>query len=337
MGYHHELYYGDFKRPPLQHRFNVEWGGINGLPPGWCARQPNEVKAKVEVLANAQLTLLEKEDTELTQSVENLRTEIVTELATLRNLPDLENEKDLLKQLEALEWGDKERNEYVNSTVRSSPHTTRDSSAIMEGFRVPTHIYYEGVAYGIREHSDAAGEFWKTAKRLLKQLQAQVADTGIPEKGKTMNPVNTINELLKRFHLVARQLTERHKQRPTLNISDEYDVQDLLHALLRLHFDDIRPEEWTPSYGGGASRMDFLLRKEQVVIEAKMTRPGLGAKEVSEQLIIDAARYKDHPNCKTLVCFVYDPTSLVKNPRGVEDDLARLSKADLEVLCIIIP
>jgi hypothetical protein len=24
--------------------------------------------------------------------------------------------------------------------------------------------------------------------------------------------------------------------------------QDLLHTILKLHFDDIRPEEWTPSY-----------------------------------------------------------------------------------------
>lgn len=110
-------------------------------------------------------------------------------------------------------------------------------------------------------------------------------------------------------------------------------MQDLTHALLRLHFDDIRPEEWTPSYAGGASRMDYLLKKERIVVEAKMNRPGLGAKEVSEQLIIDAAKYKEHPDCKTLVCLVYDPGGFVKNPRGVEGDLARLSRKDLEVLC----
>ncbi|MCU1275952.1 MAG: REase DpnII-MboI, partial [Bryobacterales bacterium] len=30
----------------------------------------------------------------------------------------------------------------------------------------------------------------------------------------------------------------------------------------------------TPSYGGGASRMDFLLKEEQIVVEAKMARAG---------------------------------------------------------------
>ena len=55
-------------------------------------------------------------------------------------------------------------------------------------------------------------------------------------------------------------------------IKDEYDVQDLLNALLRLNFDDVRPEEYTPSYAGSSTRVDFLLKKEKIVIEVKKTR-----------------------------------------------------------------
>jgi hypothetical protein len=106
---------------------------------------------------------------------------------------------------------------------------------------------------------------------------------------------------------------------------------------LRIHFDDIRPEEWTPSYGGGSSRMDFLLKDHAIVVEAKMTRKGLGAKEVSEELIIDAAKYRQHSDCKTLICLVYDPSGLVKNPRGIERDLAKLSGNGLDVICVITP
>jgi len=97
----------------------------------------------------------------------------------------------------------------------------------------------------------------------------------------------------------------------------------MLHALLWVHFEDIRPEEWTPSYAGKASRMDFLLKQEQIVIEAKKTRAGLTAKEIGSQLIDDIARYKTHPDCRALVCFVYDPEGLVANPRGLEADLQR--------------
>jgi hypothetical protein len=34
MGYHSELYYRDFERPPLGAEFSPEWGGINGIPVG---------------------------------------------------------------------------------------------------------------------------------------------------------------------------------------------------------------------------------------------------------------------------------------------------------------
>ena len=83
--------------------------------------------------------------------------------------------------------------------------------------------------------------------------------------------------------------------------------------------------------------MDFLLKDHAIVVEAKMTRKGLNAKEVSEQLIIDAAKYRQHQDCKTLVCFVYDPWGLVKNPRGIERDLAKLSGGGLDVICVVRP
>lgn len=119
-------------------------------------------------------------------------------------------------------------------------------------------------------------------------------------------------------------------------MNDEYDVQDLLHAFLRLHFDDVRAEEWTPSYAGSASRMDFLLKKEKVVIEVKKTRKNLGAKEVGEQLMIDIERYTAHPDCETLICFVYDPEGRVANPVGIENDLNR-DTDNLKVITIITP
>jgi hypothetical protein len=132
-----------------------------------------------------------------------------------------------------------------------------------------------------------------------------------------------IELIANRFHSVARQLRQRHNGRPTIVIENEYDVQDLFHALLRLFFDDIRDEEWTPSYAGGASRIDFLLKAEQIVVELKMTRPGLKAKEMSDQLIIDTDRYRAHPDCKMLIAIVYDPQEYVNNPRGLERDLTR--------------
>jgi hypothetical protein len=135
--------------------------------------------------------------------------------------------------------------------------------------------------------------------------------------------LNNIELICNRFDSVARQLQIRHSKRKTIEIDDEYDVQDLFHALLTLYFDDIRDEECTPSYAGGASRVDFLLKKEQTVIEIKKTSEKLTDKEVGKQLMIDITCYKSHPDCKTLICFVYDPERKIKNPRGIENDLSK--------------
>ena len=136
-------------------------------------------------------------------------------------------------------------------------------------------------------------------------------------------PMESIDRLAARFHRVVRLLQQRHDGRATINVCDEYDVQDLIHSLRSLYFDDIRPEEWTPSYAGSSSRMDFLLKLENIVIELKMTRERLSNKELVDQLAIDMFRYSAHPDCKTLICFVYDPEERVKNPRGFERDLSR--------------
>jgi len=131
-----------------------------------------------------------------------------------------------------------------------------------------------------------------------------------------------IENIFEKFHSCCRQARSRYDKRPTIDVKDEYDVQDLIHILLRLHFSDVRKEEYTPSYAGGSSRMDFLLKDIQTVIEVKKTRDTLKAKEIGEELIIDIAKYKTHPDCKKLYCFVYDPEGLIANPKSLESDLS---------------
>ncbi len=149
-------------------------------------------------------------------------------------------------------------------------------------------------------------------------------------------PADNIKHLIEKFHIISRQLKNRYASRETLDIKDEYDVQDLFYALLYLHFDDIRKEEWTPSYAGQCARMDFFIKDCDVVVEIKKTRNGLLDKEVGNQLIEDISRYKIHPNCSTLICFVYDPEGRILNPRGIENDLSK-KHDDLDVIVLIRP
>ena len=144
-----------------------------------------------------------------------------------------------------------------------------------------------------------------------------------------------LQHLLGRFHLVTRQLRIRHKERPTLKIEDEYDVQDLLHAL-KISFDDVRPEEYVPSYAGASSRTDFLLKAEKIIVEVKMASVRLTDKLIGEQLIIDIQRYQMHPDCERLVCFVYDPEGHIRNPVALENDLSGKNNKIL-VNVVVVP
>ena len=159
-----------------------------------------------------------------------------------------------------------------------------------------------------------------TLQTIIDQLNKNILRT---EQTVTVDPDTALENLFNHFHKVARQLRTRYNSRPTLEIKDEYDVQDLLHALLLLHFEDVRPEEWTPSYAGGSLRMDFLLKDVGIVIEVKKTRMSMTAKTLGEELLIDREKYKVHPDCKKLYCFVYDPEGLLGNPVGIKRDLEK--------------
>ena len=137
--------------------------------------------------------------------------------------------------------------------------------------------------------------------------------------------LNITKKLCQRFHFVARQLRLRGEYRSTLGVEDEIDVQDLLHALLRLQFDDISTDEWTPSYTS-TPRTTFLLNHDRLAITVKKTRTGLSAKDLSDQVRVDIEYYRTRGRCTNLLCFVYDPEGRIGNPRGLESELASTSE-----------
>jgi hypothetical protein len=57
---------------------------------------------------------------------------------------------------------------------------------------------------------------------------------------------------------------------------------------------------------------------------------------LGEELIVDIAKYQNHPQCRKLLCFVYDPDGTISNPRGVETDLSK-QHDKLTVRVMIVP
>lgn len=133
-------------------------------------------------------------------------------------------------------------------------------------------------------------------------------------------------------------LTHRRQSAQPLTFSSEYDVQDLLHALLRPWIVDIRPEEFTPSYAGSSTRMDFFLPAYSLVIETKLVRDRTHARRLGDELIIDVEHYRRHPGCKKLWCVIYDPDHLIANAEGMKTDLEgpRFSKDGEVVVRVLV-
>ncbi len=169
-------------------------------------------------------------------------------------------------------------------------------------------------------------------------IENLIADL-IPLVGEEMSvkpDAQIVESVFDKFQSVVVSLGKRRTGRAPLLMNDEYDVQYLLGALLSAYYKDVRPEEWAGSFAGKSSRADFLIRDIGAVVEAKMTRDGLGQKEIGEQLILDAAKYREFKEVKRIYFFIYDPSFLIQNRIGLETDIAKLS-TEIKVKAYVSP
>ncbi len=144
----------------------------------------------------------------------------------------------------------------------------------------------------------------------------------MPKADSECDSLRLVRKICLRLHAVACQLRLRDDARPTIEIQDDLDVQDLLRALLKMEFDDVGVEEWTPSYAENTALSALLLNGEHITVVAKKTRPGLTTKELAERIAADAAFHAARRQPGTLFCFVYDPEGRVGSPKQLETELA---------------
>ena len=155
-------------------------------------------------------------------------------------------------------------------------------------------------------------------------LPVDAAKLPVVSGTKTTDKPQSIEELLfvllRGLRRAMHPLTHRRKGAHSLTFDSEYDVQDLLHSLLRPWVADIRPEEFTPSYAGTSTRMDFLLPAYALVVELKFVRDRNHRRRIGDELIIDIEHYRRHPECRTLWCVIYDPNNFLQNGEGLKND-----------------
>jgi len=155
--------------------------------------------------------------------------------------------------------------------------------------------------------------------------------------GARLDAVKIIKEVGEKFVLVQRSLRKHPRGKATVQFNDEWDDQYLFKALLRLFFEDVRDEDYIPSYAGLNSRIDYLLPAYAIGVELKHASKSLTQKEVGEQLIVDRDRYKEQGKIGHLICVVFDPDGWVENPRGLESDLGvAVSEPGMTVTVVIV-
>ncbi len=289
-----------------------------------------EIWSVIESKKGLNIDEMKEEILNINKEYKDLQLKFSTELSCIRSDENLTAEIDILNNIENQGWGISPSS-YIKS---KQPKTvmTYDPFILNKGIETPPHIVVSADLMSFYSMLVSMEAFEKNIYRIIRQIEIKLSLTIKPTIDNDFLP-----KVFNRFHDVVNQLQNRYNDRDTIVVNDEYDVQDLFHSILKIQFDDIRAEEYTPSYAGGSTRVDFLLKKEKIVIEIKKTRKGLTDKEVGNQLILDSQHYRVHPDCKRLICFVYDPENKIRNPRGLESDLNELSNEELIVEAYIRP
>jgi hypothetical protein len=135
-------------------------------------------------------------------------------------------------------------------------------------------------------------------------------------------PIDPIIQIVDGFHASTQPLRTRRKGKPTIDFTDEYDVQDLLHSLLLVPFETVVPEEWAPKRAGSNKRVDLVLPDLRTAIEAKFVRDRDHAKKVFDEITVDLEHYAQLGNVDRLVAVVYDPDAHVASPGQAERQLS---------------
>lgn len=170
VGWHGRMYFQDFEKPSIHQRFNGEWGGIHGIPDGWEEKDAKQVSQKISEIIGNDFDVDKFQDSikVIRSSIEDLKSSVNTVLS-VADLSKNPKDDDVAKKIEEFTFGEP-KIDYVNNHL---PKTlwTRDTEALRQGTCIPSHLYYQGVAYEAEETVKSYKEYKKLVDRLIKQVE----------------------------------------------------------------------------------------------------------------------------------------------------------------------
>jgi hypothetical protein len=175
---------------------------------------------------------------------------------------------------------------------------TRRSQKQIEADRDAEHQannFYDGITDPRSLPFDDGKEL--THELLFQEMNPQISDAD----------VSKIVQVCTRLRHSAQSLSDRKRKKPRFVIADEYDVQDLLYAVLRAYLKQVISEEPFGKVANAASgRADLAIEKLGVLIEVKLARNAKDQRRILDDFGKDLNLYAKWPHLKHLICFIYN-------------------------------
>lgn len=156
----------------------------------------------------------------------------------------------------------------------------------------------------------------------------------------TKNSEEILKDVFLNFsNAIQKIIQNRRKGHPEFLIKDEYDVQDILYVIIKSFFPNMRDEDPIPKVGGKSTKIDLILREENILIEVKMIKEkDSNETHFIEQLKVDFESYHECVWLKKLFCFVYDPFKKTRDISNFNDLNGKRTKGkhnyDVEVIVV---
>lgn len=142
-----------------------------------------------------------------------------------------------------------------------------------------------------------------------------------------INTIDKVAIIMNMFNSISSSInffSNRKHNRPSFNVENEYDLQDLLYVIAKPIFPDARLEEHTSKHAGKTKRIDMVIPSVNVVVEVKFVRDKTHANSITDEIKIDIESYHVHPSCETLCVLIYDPGKNIIDAENVMTDLSGL-------------
>lgn len=150
--------------------------------------------------------------------------------------------------------------------------------------------------------------------------------------------VDVVLRIVDGFPAAASILANRREERPPFLISDEYDVQELFHAMSVSVLPDIVREDPAPKKAGTSVRLDFTAKAARLGVEVKCVRDKAHSGAVRREILLDEATYEKHPDVDVVIAFVYDPKRCMRPEEDLvfERDLSQDIKIGQRTVTYIV-